>query len=270
MSDEQRQSYCGCPDHLDMDALTSRWPSTTVTWTLLQGVPGIPDADLLATCARAMGAWASVCGVKPVYTETGRTANILVTSEAIDGPMGVLGQTELPMGQAQVHLWLDTAEPWTEQEPPGRNGISLYDVVLHEAGHAFGLGHAPQGSPNIMAPIYNPAITSPQSWEINQMVARYGQHVAAPAPTPTPQPIPKPPGGSFMNRDALLKMLNTALSLFEMYARATPSTTDDAVASAMRMVLDLLTRLLTPGQNVSAQEVETVLGAVKTHLVALT
>jgi hypothetical protein len=76
--------------------------------------------------------------------------------------------------------------------------IDLYTVVLHEAGHALGLGHSDQPGA-VMYPYYRFAygLTSDDIAGIQDL---YGAHVTVvpppvtPAPDPLPTPTPPPPG----------------------------------------------------------------------------
>lgn len=208
---EEIVGWCGVPDHVGTSA--SKWPDGNITWTITDSVPGVPDDELQAIIADQMDRWAAVCGIKPIYVTSARTARILVTHRDIDGPMNVLAETELPQpGLAQVHLWFDS-EAWVDSETPGRNKISINIVGLHELGHALGLGHCTSGESAVMAPIYNPSINVPQAWDIQQVQTRYGRPVVTPAPAPnpvpTPVPTPAPTPGGFMggNLAMLLQLL---------------------------------------------------------------
>lgn len=182
--------YCSVPDHLGTSA--NKWPSADIAWTITDSVPGIADAALQTLIGNQLARWAKAANVVFTYTDNARSANILVTSRAIDGPENILAETELPQpGLAQVHLWFDTAENWLDSETPGSGAqISIDLVALHELGHALGLGHRTDGGPAIMDPIYNPAVSDLEPWDIQQAQSRYGPPLAVAVPIPIPIPVP--------------------------------------------------------------------------------
>jgi hypothetical protein len=132
-----------------------------------------------------------------------RTLDILFASRghgdgyAFDGPGGVLAHTFYPAPPNSEtiagDLHLDADEPWRS----GAN-VDLYSVVLHEAGHALGLGHSDRPGA-VMYPYYKLA-TGLADDDIAGIRALYGSNVAptlpptpAPPAPPTPTPTPPPP-----------------------------------------------------------------------------
>ena len=207
-------SFCKHPEHMEMGGQLCRWPDGDITWTLIDLVPGVTEKGLHDAVAWGLEKWAAVCGVRPRYVGSAAEARILVGSRNIDGPGSILAECELPCGNVQqVRLWFDMGDNWTTDFNATDRRIIIEDVAWHELGHALGLGHAPQGSACIMAPVYNPAVKVPGGWDLEQSVSRYGQPLPelpfppTPVPVPTPIPVPSPiPGGS-MDLATLIALL---------------------------------------------------------------
>jgi hypothetical protein len=116
---------------------------------------------------------------------------------AFDGPRGVLAHTFYPAPLNPEPIAGDTHLDAEEDWHIGTS-IDLYSVVLHEAGHALGLGHSDQPGA-VMYPYYRFAhgLTSDDIAAIQDL---YGAPAgtppvtpAPPAPTPPPAPPPAPP-----------------------------------------------------------------------------
>jgi hypothetical protein len=120
-----------------------------------------------------------------------------------DGPGGVLAHTFYPappnIEPIAGDMHLDADEVWHTG-----SGVDLYSVVLHEAGHALGLGHSDQPGA-VMYPYYKLSAGLAND-DIDAIQELYGSAdttipppptpTPAPNPTPTPSPTPVPtPGG---------------------------------------------------------------------------
>jgi hypothetical protein len=185
------------PEQLALaDALVYKWPDPNLPWTLMDEVTGISYEDLKAAADAGLKGWTTCSGLKPVFTASARDARLLIYAVRIDGPGNVLADCQLPTpGLRQVKMRLDLSEDWLAK-------IKLPVVIRHEGGHGAGLGHAPGGSKNWMAPIYDPAIATAGTWDTNEMQGRYG----SPLPT-TPTLPPSIPGGGGFNMGGLLGLL---------------------------------------------------------------
>jgi hypothetical protein len=118
-----------------------------------------------------------------------RKADFLVLARRIDGKGGVLAEHQLPPGNdMQLRGWLDLGERWTLD--------MLLGVWTHELGHGMGLSHTNVPT-SLMNPFWNPAISTPQTWDIEAIQALYGAAKPAnPTQPPVPAPVPTPAPGT--------------------------------------------------------------------------
>lgn len=209
-------TFCNVPEHLVLEANANlcRWPNPHVTWGITDLVPGLSEEQLREAVVWGFDQWKAVCGVTHEEVQTAAAAKVLIGSRRIDGPSGVLAEAELPCGNVrQTRLWFDTGDSWVTGWSPGARQIVIAAVAWHELGHSLGIGHAPQNSPNVMAPVYNPAVRTAGAWDVQQATLRYGPPALQPpttTPPPKPPPVPPlPPGGSVME---FVRMLTWLLS----------------------------------------------------------
>lgn len=182
---------CGCPDvirdrHQCAKALKAsakrnlpRWKKTGLTYKIVTWVPGISKPDFESAVQAAFDAW-TVHGnmdVRPV--ETG-DSDIVVTGgrgaqSNFDGAGGTLAWAFLPAGNdAKLTMKLDLDEVWA-LSTDHRRGFLIQNVLRHEIGHLFGLGHSRQPGA-LMAPYYNAAVADPISNDdVTEFQARYGE-----------------------------------------------------------------------------------------------
>lgn len=221
----------------------SKWPDGDITYTFEALPQGVTLEEAKAAAEWALGprtGWSSVCNIRPRYVESVRQARVVIGTRRIDGQGGVLADCWLPgPGIKQVDLQFDTGDNWDARVPAGilevieaevstmpavlrnryydaanaemepaarqaaRNAILYAVVLLHEFGHALGMGHAGQGSSNHMAPIYNPNQKTFGPWDTQQSQSRYGKATASPPVVP-PNPVPSSPTGGIMGNIAAL------------------------------------------------------------------
>lgn len=207
------QRFCGVAEPLLENATLAKWPTNRCSYAFAAYLGAIGREAQLRLTALAWAHWMSICGVAVAKTADPTDANIVIGASRrgrdrqLDGPSGVLAYCGLPLpGVEQVPLVFDLDETWTAPDPrfqplvadiaaaidPGGAptveavvaGVQYFFVALHEGGHGLGIGHAPVGSDNVMAPTYNPRVTTFGSWEREEAIRRYGPPVAPP-PTPT-------------------------------------------------------------------------------------
>ncbi len=181
---------CSLPDTMPLGTSVCRWPSLDITYDIVAWPTVFTKQDVVAAIATAFGRWAAICGIRPKYSPGIPNPMILIGTRSIDGPYGVLAESELPCGNvSQCRQWYDTGEPWGIFDGPSNNSglLDYIRVATHELGHALGMSHI--GAGNLLAPVYSANIWTPQAGDIAEMQARYGK----PAPTPIPpSPIPNP------------------------------------------------------------------------------
>lgn len=269
------------PEHLAYaEAQVCRWPDGNIPWAVVDELSGVRFDVLEIVLENAWGRWAKVCDIEPHYTVNARTARVLHGARRIDGPGSVLAECQLPCGGLrQVSMWFDLGERWGAPLSPRDQGIILELVATHEIGHALGLGHAPAGSANIMAPAYNPKQLTFGEWDIYEARdRRYGAPSgrrgtppypatpipppSIPIPPPVVPPLPPPPAapGGTMTRDELRATLERFMRAASWLATFTRTQADDQVVAFVQeaikhdWLLDILLSFLNGNRRLTVDE----------------
>lgn len=195
MTDTPRRR-CAHPETLALSSAEYAWPrGTPLTWCLDSTVPAtLATVDVGATLTRAFAPWAEVAPLEITRVADPAAARLLVRFGPIDGPDGILGETQLPAAttpDSQLVMLLDESEFWTADY--------LEAVARHEFGHFLGVGHhdPADGTSAIMDPYYNAAVVALQAWDVAQDQERYGALTSPPSDPPAASTAtPSPAGGS--------------------------------------------------------------------------
>lgn len=176
--------FCALPDVLPLGTSLCKWPDGAISYFVRDPLPGHTLDETWNVIQWGMAQWAAVAGVSPIRANTAAGARILVTVASLDGPAGVLADSQLPCGAIVQSLQrYDRSEAAWWKQPVAAGVTNAHLVAMHELGHgAIGLEHAP-GTGSVMSPVFDSRILKPQTWDINQAVLRYG------LPT-TPPPLP--------------------------------------------------------------------------------
>lgn len=181
---------CGLADNIQGASAAGdlcRWTKSELTYRFDNDWPMLPKADVARAFKIAFDQWAAVCNLR-FKLVTGSSADISIYSRPMDGPSRVLAEAELQCPPGNRALWtrFDNTEPFVVAVNPPQSKVSLIAVACHEIGHLLGIGHLPMNSGALMAPMYDPRISKPQTGDIAEAVARYG--LAVPEPGAPPQP----------------------------------------------------------------------------------
>lgn len=178
--------FCGHPDVMPLTEGLSMWPrdGRPVTWSIMSQFPTLTTDEAKQAYSWAMAQWTAVCGLDIRYNPNPKTADVAVYVNQIDGRANVLAQSQLPNNQRSLmRQFYDSAEPYVFAEKPKPHEIDIGRVMCHENGHVIGIGHISNG--NLLQPLYDLNIRSPQRGDIREAQDRYGP------PLPT-APDPKP------------------------------------------------------------------------------
>lgn len=205
------QVFCSLPMDLkgvERGGLRCWAPGHVVSWAVERPVRGFSLADFDAVCRTAWELWEAVCGLRT--RKASGQPNVRIDTQRIDGPAGVLAQAQLPHADQRsgtLGCWFDSGDSWVLAVNPPRGKMDILRVACHEFGHNLGMGHAPSGSRNLMAPTVS-SIREPQpGWDVPQAIARYD----------LPSTEPGPGGGG--EEDPLLECLREFLGGFSRTER---------------------------------------------------
>ena len=184
MPDYDGVQLCAVADNLGN--MSCQWPFLDVN-IFAEGQLG--QIDLVKAVELAVKGWNDICGLRLKHTTDKTKAHIVITRASLDGSGSVLADSQLPCGFTasqwnQLRQRYDTGEAWVISDNPPGNKIDAVRVIMHELGHAIGIGHINSG--NLMAPTYSTQIRLPQNGDIMEARARYGK----PVPVPTPPGVP--------------------------------------------------------------------------------
>jgi hypothetical protein len=179
---------CHHPESLALSADQAKWGQKRLRIYEAISYAGVNGQRVLANYMGAARMLEAVCGIKFEWAPIPALAEIVATSGPIDGPWNVLALSELPNSpdfMGRLHQTFDQAEQLDDN--------LMVAMMAHELCHCLGLGHLPAG--NLMAPVLDPSITTPQPGDIAELQARYGPPAASAPSVPAADP-PAPTGQS--------------------------------------------------------------------------
>ncbi len=125
------------------------WSFATTPGTGFRFTDYITDPIYRDMIRDAFQAWEDVADINFVEVTAGDQTDIHLGWDLIDGPFNVVGEaatrgskTVSPLfSMTSAEIRFDISENWGSTREVGRNEVGLYQVALHEIGHAIGLDH---------------------------------------------------------------------------------------------------------------------------------
>jgi hypothetical protein len=176
---------CGLPDVMEKRANLSEWPEPCqrdVTTAHRIGSLRFSDGQgrtIQDAWEYGITRWNLVSGVVLSSIESMSKARVSATANAEQS--GILAWSELPNNSCATHLSqsYNSRVTWAWQ--------LLWTTIAHEVGHAIGLPHGGRG---IMQPAHDPSVRELDSWDIDEVVKRYGLFQPQDPTDPTePNPV---------------------------------------------------------------------------------
>ncbi len=190
-----------------------RWGPNSMPITVSYNASGAPDEiDAAPLLEDAVGRWNDVSPGTFAFTwigaSTGDTGSCgasvqrdgVNTVKFVDYlPPGTLGQTctvwSVSSGASaplvEFDMELSSTVKWSTDETTPGNRYDLWSTVLHEVGHAAGLGHTNDGTAVMYASLK--AGTQKRSLTLDDregLLAAYPGAAPTPSPSPSPSPVP--------------------------------------------------------------------------------
>lgn len=195
----EQPRFCGLSDRADMVADVSaslpKFKDVEIGWTIRTYPPGVDRTareGIREAFIKAWSHWEAVCGIEPFEAMVEGQGVVQADFRGIDRRGGTLAWSELaPLrGRPFLEQRYDILEPWYIGDGnPGPSQIDLVAVACHEIGHALGIGHIRGRTGDLMNPIYDPAIRTPQEGDKREGLARYGPHKQPPTPDIDLRPV---------------------------------------------------------------------------------
>lgn len=205
-----------------------RWAATSMPISVAYNATGAPEGiDAAPLLQDAIAKWNAVAPQAFSFawagnsTGTGGACGASVQRDGVntvtfadDLPFGTLGQTctvwsvsggaSAPL--VEFDMELSSNVQWSTEETTPANRYDLWSTILHEVGHAAGLGHTQDGSAVMYASLK--AGTQKRTLADDDRQGLIAAYPGSPIPTPTRVPTPAPT--PFFPRDFAIVTANVA------------------------------------------------------------